>query len=210
MTEYENEFSQFPSKKITLHHFKNVDDTVAPVINQINELRSQGLYDQAARIIQNNSDILSQYVADAVTFRTWEEEIYNAQKYAKQVQQCVFLDEEEPDDCLEGDEACFMNPVSLYPETVDEMIFFQDNNIESAEALNAFNNLTNQGKYSEAAAFLAQHKELFGFFADYLNAIENRISRLQEYLLTKTKKTPFVDSANEPDAASLNEGSIWL
>lgn len=103
-----------------------------------------------------------------------------------------------------------MNPVSLYPDTVDEMIFFQDNNIESAEVLNAFNNLTNQGKYSEAAAFLAQHKELFGFFADYLNAIENRISRLQEYLLTKTKKTPFVDSANEPDAASLNEGIIWL
>lgn len=103
MTEYENEFSQFPSKKITLHHFKNVDDTVAPVINQINELRAQGLYDQAARIIQNNSDILSQYVADAVTFRTWEEEIYNAQKYAKQVQQSVFLDEEEPDDCQEGD-----------------------------------------------------------------------------------------------------------
>lgn len=103
MSEYENEFSQFPAKKITLHHFKNVDDTVAPVINQINELRSQGLYDQAARIIQNNSDILSQYVADAVTFRTWEEEIYNAQKYAKQAQQCVFLDEEEPDDCLEGD-----------------------------------------------------------------------------------------------------------
>lgn len=103
MSEYETEFSQFPNKKITLHHFKNVDDTLAPVINQINDLRSKGLYDQAARIIQNNSDVLSQYMADAVTFRTWEEEIYNAQKYARQVQQSVFLDEAEPDDCQEGD-----------------------------------------------------------------------------------------------------------
>lgn len=103
-----------------------------------------------------------------------------------------------------------MNPVSLYPDTVDEMIFFQDNNIEKADALNAFNNLINQEKYSEAAAFLEQHQELFGLFADYLNAMENRIFRLQEYLLTKTKKTPFIDSANEPDAASLNEGIIWI
>ena len=62
MSTYETEFSNFPNEKITRHHFKNVDDNIAGVINQINELRSQGLYDQAARIIQNNQDILSQYV----------------------------------------------------------------------------------------------------------------------------------------------------
>lgn len=103
MSEYENEFSQFPLKKITLHHFKNVDDSIASVINQINTLRSQGLYGQAYRIIENNKDILAQYIVDAITFRTWEEEIYNTQKYAKQIQQSVFLDEDEPDDCAEGD-----------------------------------------------------------------------------------------------------------
>lgn len=103
MSVYENEFSQFPSKKITLHNFKNVDDNIASVINQINALRSQGLYGQATRIIENNKDILSRYIVDAITFRTWEEEIYNTQKYAKQIQQCVFFDEDEPDECLEGD-----------------------------------------------------------------------------------------------------------
>lgn len=103
MSEYENEFSQFPLKKITKHNFKNVDDTIASVINQINTLRSQGLYDQASRIIENNKDTLAQYIVDAVTFRTWEEEIYNTQKYAKQVQQSVFLNEDEPDECEEGD-----------------------------------------------------------------------------------------------------------
>lgn len=103
MPEYENEFSQFPLKKITKHNFKNVDDNIAPVINQINILRSQGLYDQASRIIENNKDTLAQYIVDAVIFRTWEEEIYNTQKYAKQVQQSVFIDENEPDECEEGD-----------------------------------------------------------------------------------------------------------
>lgn len=104
MVEYEREFSSFPEKKITLHNFKNVDDTIAPVINQINALRAQGLYDQASRIMQNNFDILSNYIIDAITFRTFEEEIRNTQIYAKQVQQSVFFEESEDDvDCIEGD-----------------------------------------------------------------------------------------------------------
>ena len=102
MTEFEHEFSNFPLKKITRHNFKNIDDNIADIINQINSLRAQGLYNQAARIIENNQDILFQYVVDATTFRTWEEEIYNTQKYAKQQQQSIYFDEEEPD-CIEGD-----------------------------------------------------------------------------------------------------------
>lgn len=102
MSIYETEFSNFPNEKITKHNFKNADDDIADIINQINSLRSQGLYNQASRIIQNNHDILSQYVVDAATFRTWEEEIYNTQKYAKQQQQSIYFDEEEPE-CIEGD-----------------------------------------------------------------------------------------------------------
>lgn len=104
MAEYSREFSSFPSKKITRHNFKNVDDTIAPVINQIKTLQLQGLYNQAARIIQNNFDVLSHYIVDAITFRTWEEEIYNTQKYAKQEQQSIFFDESEDDfDGIEDD-----------------------------------------------------------------------------------------------------------
>ena len=102
MSQYEHEFSSFPSKKITRHNFKNVDDTIAPLINQINSLRAQGLYTKAAVIIQENQDILSQYITDAITFRTWEEEIYNTQIYAQQVQQSIYFDADEPD-CIEGD-----------------------------------------------------------------------------------------------------------
>ena len=102
MAQYENEFSNFPKQKITLHNFKNVDDNIASIINEINELRAQGLYNQATRVIQNNTDILSQYVVDATIYRTWEEEIYNTQVYANQMQQSVYFGEEVPD-CLVGD-----------------------------------------------------------------------------------------------------------
>ena len=60
MSQYENEFSDFPKKLITKHNFKNIDDSIASIINQINNLRSQGLYTQASLIIDNNKDILSQ------------------------------------------------------------------------------------------------------------------------------------------------------
>lgn len=102
MAGYEREFSSFPEQKITLHHFKNIDDNIATIINEINELRSQGLYNQAVRVIQNNSDVLGQYIVDAITYRTWEEEIYNTQVYARKMQQSIYFDQEEPD-CIEGD-----------------------------------------------------------------------------------------------------------
>ncbi len=99
---YESEFSNYPENKITLHHFKNTDDKIASVITEINSLRAQGLYDQAARLIQKNGDVLSQYIVDATVFRTWEEEIYNTQVYAKQIQQSVHFGENVPD-CLVDD-----------------------------------------------------------------------------------------------------------
>lgn len=103
---YENELSNFPTTKITKHDFKNVDNhIIADTINEINSLRLQGKYADAAAAIQKAQEKginLSQYIVDASTFRTWEEEIYNTQKYAKQVQQSIHFDESEPD-CVEGD-----------------------------------------------------------------------------------------------------------
>lgn len=104
MPTYENEFSNFPSQKITLHKFKNVDDTIAPVVNQINALREKGLYDLAQDTIEANADILAQHIIDATTIRTLEEEIFNTQTYAKEYVgkqtssslQCVYTSSDEP------------------------------------------------------------------------------------------------------------------
>lgn len=101
-----------------------------------------------------------------------------------------------------------MNVVSLYPNATDEMFFFQDNNLDNIEVINSYNNLITQGKYHEASNYINQHEEVYGFFANYLNAIENRIYNLQEYLLTKKKKNPFVFSEEEPDP--VDEGTIWI
>ena len=101
-----------------------------------------------------------------------------------------------------------MNTISLYPNAIDEMFFFQDNDLEKIEIINNYNNLIAQGKYDEANNYIGQHEEVYGFYAKYLNAIENRIYNLQEYLLTKQKKNPFVFSDEEPE--SVEVGTIWI
>lgn len=101
-----------------------------------------------------------------------------------------------------------MNAASLYPEVIDEMIFFQDNDIAKEEAINAYNALISAGQYDEANAYIAQHEEIYGFFADYMNALENRIYNLQEYLLNKSRRNPFILSDTEPETA--NNGDIWI
>lgn len=102
---YSNEYSNFPSQVITKHNFKNIDSSTAPLISQINTLRSQGKYSEASELIKANANTLSKCIADAEFFRMWEEEIYNTQTYALQIsssQQYVYFDS-EPSKCDVGD-----------------------------------------------------------------------------------------------------------
>ena len=104
MSKYDSEYSNFPYQKITKHNFLDITDDIASIVNQINELHSQGKYTQAAQLLLENKETLSQYIIDAEIFRTWECEIYNAQKYAKQVQQSIYFEDNEDDvDAFEGD-----------------------------------------------------------------------------------------------------------
>lgn len=85
------------------------------------------------------------------------------------------------------------NPISYYPTKIDEMIFFQDINLENIETMNHYNELITQGKYDEANNYIGQQENVYGFFADFFNLIENRIYNTQEYLLNKPqKKQPFI------------------
>ena len=102
MATYSHEFSNFPEQLITKHNFVDVDDKTADLYNQINSLRANKKCNDAARLIRENSDKLENRTADSVTFRTIFEEIWNTQVYAKQKQQVVFTQIDEPE-CETGD-----------------------------------------------------------------------------------------------------------
>ena len=85
------------------------------------------------------------------------------------------------------------NTTSVYPNGIDSMMFLQDNSLEKLDIINEYNNLISLGKYDEANVFINQQEGIYGYFADFFNAIENRIYTLQEYLLTTPSKyQPFV------------------
>lgn len=90
------------------------------------------------------------------------------------------------------------NPLSLYPDKIDPFIFFQDVSLEKVEIMETYNTLIGKGKYSEASKYINSQSGICGYFADFLNAIENRIYNLQEYLLTIEPKRPFVYSDVDP------------
>lgn len=101
------------------------------------------------------------------------------------------------------------NPVSYFPNKVDEMIFFQDNDLEKVGIMNHYNELVAQEKYDEANDYINQQDGIYGFFADFFNLIENRIYNTQEYLLSKPpKKQPFI-YYNEEEHFSMSDLHVF-
>lgn len=101
------------------------------------------------------------------------------------------------------------NPVSYFPNKVDEMIFFQDNNLENVEVMNHYNELITQGKYTEANDYISPQEGIYGFFADFFNLIENRIYNTQEYLLSKPSKKQPVIYYDEEEHYSINDLHVF-
>lgn len=101
------------------------------------------------------------------------------------------------------------NPVSYYPIKIDEMTFFQDNDLEKVEIINTYGSLVAQGRYSEAIDYINQQKGIYGFFADFFNLIENRIYNLQQFLLQKPPKEQLLLYYNEKVILSIHTLSLF-
>ena len=91
------------------------------------------------------------------------------------------------------------NPLSFYPDKIDPLLFFQDVNLEKIEIMDTYDDFIKKGKYTKADEFINSQSGICGYFADFFNAIENRIYNLQEYLLTIEPKQPFIYSDEEPN-----------
>ena len=52
------------------------------------------------------------------------------------------------------------NVTSHYPDGIDQMIFFQDNNLEKTDIINTYDELINQGNYTEAGKYISQQQNV--------------------------------------------------
>lgn len=83
----------FPDVYIDLPTFKDIDETAGDIINQIEEFRSSGNLESARKLMNDNSELLIDYLIDAKVVNTWVEHLRNTQIYAKQVQQNIYIGE---------------------------------------------------------------------------------------------------------------------
>ena len=100
------------------------------------------------------------------------------------------------------------NPTSNYPDKIDEMVFFQDINLENYKILETYESLISLGKFDEANKYISQQSGIYGYFADFFNLIENRIYATQNYLQKKEKNNPFISSLEEP--TDLKDNILWI
>lgn len=83
-----------------------------------------------------------------------------------------------------------INVTSTFPTSPDVPGYWSDVNIAQKATMDQYNAYIAAGEYSKAYALISE-SNIFGWFADYMNAIENRILALQTFLSdTLTVKHP--------------------
>ena len=100
---YTHEYSNLPLQIMQRHYFKDVDNTIAPLINQIKELQANCEYDKVNEIINQNISNLSQYVLSSDYMNAIDEETRNLEMFAKSKKQQIFYDNEVPEYASELD-----------------------------------------------------------------------------------------------------------
>lgn len=103
MVNFTHEYSNFPTEVIPAYNLKDVDNTVSPLVSRIKSLQAQGKHSEAAAVLAENKDLLKNYIIDTTLINTMVEEIRNAQIYAIQQRQSIFVSAIEPLTCINDD-----------------------------------------------------------------------------------------------------------
>lgn len=98
MANYTHEYSNFPSQLYTRHHFKDVDDSVGHLVEQIKELQARGEFDLINEIIKVNKNKLGQYVFGSEYPNGIDEELRNLEIFTKNKKQSIFYQPDDPED----------------------------------------------------------------------------------------------------------------
>ncbi|MCR5503437.1 MAG: hypothetical protein K6F53_10545 [Lachnospiraceae bacterium] len=97
MATYTRHYSHYPNEIYTPHEFRDADNSVGNLINDIKQAMASGHYDDAQRIMSTYAGTLEPYVLNTEHINMIEEETRNLEIFAKSRQQAVFYQEDEPE-----------------------------------------------------------------------------------------------------------------
>lgn len=96
MASYTNEYSRLPFQIMKRTYFKDVDDTVADLVNQIKTLQASGQFTKVVELLKKNPD-LKKYVISSDYMNAIDEETRNLEILTKSRKQCIFYQTDEPE-----------------------------------------------------------------------------------------------------------------
>ena len=96
------------------------------------------------------------------------------------------------------------NTTSKFPSMIDDRVFFEDINLTQLDIKNQYEQLLQQGKYTEASQLL-NNSDVDFYGAWILNLLENRLLNIQTYLQDETKPH-LVDYNTQPTT----NGAHWI
>ena len=96
MASYTNEYSQLPFNIMQRTYFKDVDDSVADLVNQIKSLQVSGNFSKVTEILRQNPN-LKQYIIGSDYMNAIDEETRNLEILTKSRKQCIFYQTDEPE-----------------------------------------------------------------------------------------------------------------
>ena len=102
MAAYTNEYSRLPNQIYERHNFKDADDSIAPLIEQIKTLQRQGMYDKINELVKSKEN-LSRYVFGAEHINAIDEEIRNLEIFALEKKTSTHYADVEPDNAVFND-----------------------------------------------------------------------------------------------------------
>lgn len=79
-----------------------------------------------------------------------------------------------------------ISTTSTFPDSIDPLYYHSDVSIGQQEVMDQYNSYIAARNYTAAYALISEYS-IFGWFADYFNMIENRISAVQAYLIDTMK-----------------------
>lgn len=99
-------------------------------------------------------------------------------------------------------------PNSAFPSSIDDLIFFSDENLLTHDDMEIYRQYLLEEDYIGAKAYLNTIANADYYGADLFNMLEGRIYNLQNYELTKEKVSPYVYSTTEPTME--DHQKVWI
>jgi len=97
--DYTHEYSDFPNTVYSKHNFLDLKDAPSSVASIVTDIKTHIVnkrFAQAASLLEENKNILAQYMIDAKYFNTLDEELRNLEIYTKEKKQGLYYQTTKP------------------------------------------------------------------------------------------------------------------